>query len=296
MNVNDAYNKLINKLDGWLDALILMLPNILLAVIVVILFYFAARVISAAASKILRRISHHEAVNSLISRVIYIALILTGMFFALGLLQLDKTVTSLLAGLGIIGIALGFAFQDIAANFMSGIALAMRQPFKTGDYIESNDKFGRVERINLRTTDIISVEGQRVIIPNKEVYQNVLINFSYQNKRRLDLTVGVSYGEDLEAVEEITLAAVKDIPQRDTSKDVELMYDEFADSSINFTLRIWLNYNAQIDYVKAKHTAIKNIKKAYDQNGITIPFPIRTLDFGIKGGEKLSEMKINTGN
>ena len=156
--------------------------------------------------------------------------------------------------------------------------------------IKSNDFFGVVKRINLRTTDILTPQGQMVLIPNKEVFQSPLINYSETGGRRIDLTVGISYGDDLEKVKNVTLGIIKDIPHQAPDSKVELFYEKFGDSSINFVVRVWLNAISQKEYKEAASEIIMKIKKAYDENDITIPFPIRTLDFGIKGGEKFSEM------
>lgn len=295
MDLNKAYNLVVGKLNEWLDALIKMLPNFVVAILVVIVFYFIARIIKNAVHKLLNKVSSHHSINHLLSKTIFIVIICIGFFIALGLLQLDKAVTSLLAGAGIIGLALGFAFQDMAANFMSGIAIAVRQPFKVNDLIKSHDYFGTVKRINLRTTDILTPEGQMVLIPNKEVFQTPLTNYSETGVRRIDLGVGVSYGDDLEKVKKIAIDSVKNIPHLLKDREIELFYDEFGNSSINFNIRIWIEHSLQKEYVESKSAAIMNIKKAFDENDITIPFPIRTLDFGIKGGEKLSEM-MNTKN
>ena len=118
----------------------------------------------------------------------------------LSILQLDKAVTSILAGAGIIGLALAFAFQDIAANFISGIFISFRKPIKLGDVVKINDYMGKVEQINLRDTIILTFQGQMVIIPNKDVFQSPIENYSLLGRRRLDLVVGVSYGDDLEKV------------------------------------------------------------------------------------------------
>jgi small conductance mechanosensitive channel len=155
---------------------------------------------------------------------------------------------------------------------------------------------GRIEAVNLRDTTLITLQGQRLIIPNKNVFQNSIENFSSTGKRRLDFTVGVSYGDDLEKVRSLVKECLANLPQRDMEKEVEVFYDEFGDSSINFKLRIWLNSVHQADYLHAKSEAIIVIKKTFDSNDITIPFPIRTLDFGIKGGEKIAELKLNLSN
>lgn len=288
-DVNKALELLLGKLESWGEHLILMLPNIAVAIILIIITFVVARFIRNGLDKVIGRISHSAALNNLISTILYIALLAVGFFFVLSVLQLDKVVISLLAGVGIIGLALGFAFQDIAANFISGIIIAVQKPFGVGDMIETNDYFGVIERVSLRTLDIRQPSGELVKLPNKMVFENPVTNFSSSGTRRLDLDVGVSYGEDLEKVQQIAIEALQAVKNRVKTRDIEVMYDAFGDSSINFKVRFWISYSRQIDFVSAKSDAIIKIKKAFDANNILIPFPIRTLDFGIKGGEKLSE-------
>lgn len=291
-NINKAIGIVSNKLQEWLETLIAMLPNFAVAILVMIAFYFLAKAVRNVTMRLLKKISHNYEVNKLFSNLVYFIVIGIGLFIALNTLNLSKAVTSLLAGAGIIGLALGFAFQDIAANFVSGIFLTFRKPFKVGDIIEVQDYLGRVSEIDLRITTITTFQGLEVLIPNKELFQGIVINYTHTKERRVDLGVGVSYGDDLRKVKEITIEAVKKLSGLDTSKDVTLFYSEFGDSSINFTVRFYPQSSNQIDYLTARSEAIMNIKEAFDANDITIPFPIRTLDFGIKGGEKLSEMKL----
>jgi small conductance mechanosensitive channel len=151
---------------------------------------------------------------------------------------------------------------------------------------------GKVVEINLRDTVLRTFQGQTVIIPNKDVFQNPIENYSLLGKRRIDLVVGVSYGEDLERVRSVTLDAVKNISGLSADDETTLFYQEFGDSSINFLIRLWAATPEQPDYMRICSESIISIKKAYDANNITIPFPIRTLDFGIKGGTTLGKMPI----
>ncbi len=295
MDVKNVYHTVTEKVQEWINTLIQMLPNIAVAVLIVVAFYLLARFTKKLTAKILNRFSDHIAVIRLISQVIFLTVFLIGFFIALSILNLDKAVTTLLAGAGIIGLALGFAFQDIAANFISGIIITIRQPFRVNDIIKSNDLFGTVNEISLRTTNIITPQGEKIYIPNKDVFQNPLINYSQSGKRRVDLGVGISYGDDLEKVKAVTIEAVKSVPNRIEDKEPELYYSEFGNSSINFVVRIWTKYTTEKEFKHSISDAIQNIKKAYDENDIMIPFPIRTLDFGIKGGEKLSEV-LPSGN
>lgn len=288
-DLNETVALLWSKLEAWSDDIILMLPNLFVALILLIVTFYIAKVVRNTVERVVTRFSHSAALSNLVTTLVYISVLILGFFFVLNVLNLDKVVISLLAGVGIIGLALGFAFQDIAANFISGVIIAMQKPFGVGDMIETNDYFGVIERITLRTVDIRKVTGELVKLPNKMVFENPLTNYSIHGVRRVDLEVGISYAEDLEHVQQVVIEALQDVKNRVKTRDVEVMYDAFGDSSINFKARFWVSYSRQVDYVGAKSDAIIRIKKAFDANDILIPFPIRTLDFGIKGGEKLSE-------
>ena len=292
MDVNKALELIQRKLYDWMREFVRMLPNLLLAALVVVVGFYLSKIISRVARKVFHRLSHGAVITNLLSSFVYIACIGITLFIALSILQLDKALTSLLAGAGIAGLALAFAFQDIAANFMSGILLFLRKPLRVGDIVKIKDYMGKVNTVNLRDTVVQTFQGQMVIIPNKDVLQNPIENFSLLGKRRMDLTIGVSYGEDLQKVREVTLKAVSGIQGLSATDDNTLFFEAFADSSINFTLRIWAATPEQPDYLRVRSEAITRIKQAYDEAGILIPFPIRTLDFGIKGGQPLSEMPI----
>ncbi|MCB2220454.1 MAG: mechanosensitive ion channel family protein [Bacteroidetes bacterium] len=289
-NISNAYNLLIDKLDSWLNTAISMLPNFVIAIGALLLIMLMGKLLRKVLRKALDKVSGNIAVNRLIESLIKIIFLIVGLFVALGIMNLDKTVTSLLAGVGIIGLALGFAFQDAASNFISGIYLAIRSPINVGDLIEVNDKFGTVKKIGLRATTILSFQGQDIVVPNRLIFEDSYTHYTINGEQRIDLEVGVSYGDDLEKVEKVTLAAINSLDFIKKDKPVDLFYNEFGNSSINFIVRYWVNMGKRRDYLKGLSEGVKAIKKAYDENDITIPFPIRTLDFGIKGGEKLSEM------
>ncbi|MEN2283071.1 mechanosensitive ion channel family protein [Algoriphagus sp. SE2] len=226
------------------------------------------------------------------------AILILGVMLSLSALELTKTVSSILAGLGIIGLALGFAFQDTAANFMSGVFITFNQPYKIGDIIQTKDGHeGKVIDVNLRVTKIRTYNGPIVHVPNRMLFQEYFINYTEEGKRRIQIECGISYGEDLETVQKIALEAMDGLPSRLKSEDPSIFWTGFGDSSINFILNIWVKFSTtEVNFIPARNEAIIALKKAFDKEGITIPFPIRTLDFGIKGGvrmnEELKELKI----
>ena len=278
MDINEAYDLIITKLSFWLHELIRMLPNLILASIILVIGFFIAKGARNLSKKLISKVSHHKTLNNLLASVIYITFVGITLFIVLSILQLDKAVTSILAGAGIIGLALAFAFQDIAANFISGIFISFRRPINIGNIIKVGEYMGKVIEINLRDTIIQTFQGQMVIIPNKNIFQNPIENYSLLGKRRIDLAGRVGYDTDLEQVEQIILDALKNIPGL-TDDAITMGYKEFDESSISYIVRIWIQSPEQPEYWKVRNAAIIAIKKAYDNHNIVIPFPIRTLDF-----------------
>jgi small conductance mechanosensitive channel len=289
MRVSETLDLLARKLESWVKAFVLHLPNLVVALLLLVLFWLLARVVRHLATRVLGRVSHSDQVTRLLSNALFLAIVGLGLFVALGVLGLDKTVASLLAGAGILGIALGFALQDVAANVMAGVFLAVERPFRHGHLVETKDHFGAVVRVSLRWTELLTPEGQHVLIPNKEVFGNPLVNFSLSGRRRVDVKVGVTYGEDLERAREIARRAVEAVPSRLPDTEVEVFWTEFASSSIDLVVRFWIRFTKQPDYLQARSEAIEALKTAFAEAGITIPYPIHVVEFGGKGGGRLAE-------
>jgi len=277
-----------DQLQGWLESAVAGIPNFVAAVVVVLFFYLLSVATDRFSRRFLPKATDSVAVIGMVATILKVSVMFLGLFIALGVLNLNKTVTSLLAGAGVIGIALGFAFQEIASNFVSGVMIAFRQPYRVGDVVEVGTFMGTVSKINLRATIMTTFDGLSVFVPNKTMYTQPLTNYTLTVERRLEIPVGISYGDDLSIVEGIIKSACEETPGRIANKDIEVYFDEFGDSAINVKVFIWIEYPGDNNYLRARHYAIQNIKRVFDENGITIPFPIRTMDFGIKGGEGLS--------
>ncbi len=226
-------------MSAWAATFVTLIPNFILAIIILVIGILIAKLLRRILLRLFTRFKTNQAITSLISSVFYIGMIAIVIFIALSVLKLDKAVTSILAGAGILGLAMAFAFQDIATNFMSGIFLSFRKPINIGDIVQIKDYMGKVEAITLRDSVIRTFQGQMVIIPNKEVFQNPIQNYSLLGVRRMDLDVGISYAEDLEKVKAVTLNAVQGLPVMATGYATSFYYTAFNDSSITFTLRIW---------------------------------------------------------
>ena len=287
----DKFWQLINeKLEGWLEAGIKILPNIMVAILLAIFFGILAKYVGRAAQKLLHRTLESEQIANLLASVIKVLVLFAGLFVALDFLGLTGTVMSLLAGAGIVGLALGFAFQDMAENLIAGIAMGVRKPFQIGDVIEADKVFGTVKIINLRNTLVETFFGQVEIIPNKILFRNILTNYTSTGARRIEVPVGISYADDPEKAASVIKDVINDCDFVIRKEETAVYAKEFADSSINLLVWFWIDYPGETGFMQARHTAVIEIKKALENADILIPFPIRTLDFGAKGGEKLNTM------
>lgn len=247
------------------------------ALLAIALVVFLAGFVAKFASKVSTTASKSKAIGDLSSMLIKVIAWAIALFVALKIMQWDAAALSILAGAGVIGIVVGFALQDIAANFIAGIILAIQRPFRVGHLIETNDMYGVVKKIHLRSTELETLDGQLVHIPNKSILLETVTDYNYIPYRRVELTVGVAYATDLEEAKRIALEAITQIDESIDDKPIDLYYSEFADSSINFEVRFWSQFKNEVDYLSARSQAIVAIQKAFKENGIEIPFPIRTI-------------------
>lgn len=285
VSTTEALNILTSKFEGWTKGIIHALPNFFVALVVLIAFWYASKLVRITIRRALHRFAHNEPVARLMGSIGQSIVVITGIFVALGILELQKTVTSLLAGAGLAGLAIGFAFQEIAANFIAGVLIAIRKPFSQGDLVKVSGYEGRISSLDLRTTRIMSPDGLEYIVPNKDMFTQIVTNFTATDPRRVDVTVGVSYDDDLEEVKKIALAAVEDVSNRIADRAPEFYFTEFADSAVNFQIRVWIRKSDQFEFLTARSEMIQKIKTAFDEAEITIPFPIRALELRQQGAE-----------
>ncbi|MGI8631976.1 MAG: mechanosensitive ion channel family protein [Solirubrobacterales bacterium] len=206
------------------------------------------------------------------------------LFYALSALGIK--VGPLIGALGVGGIAIAFAIQEILSNFVAGILLQLRRPIKIGDQIVSNEHQGTVTEVNLRVVEIKTFDGEAVFIPNSMVLQNPITNWTRTPTRRTTLAVGIAYDDDVREARQAIADALATVDEIETNPEPQAFLEEFGDNSVNFAVRFW--HKAEIaDMWKARDAAAEAIKYAFDGKGISFPFPQRTLWFG-PGNTELS--------
>ncbi|WP_299777975.1 mechanosensitive ion channel family protein [uncultured Formosa sp.] len=277
---SSAWTKMLDKLETWFDNIVLNFPNFIIAFVVFLIVLLISKNINKVTLRFLDKSKLQRSMKNLISKLISAIIILLGLFFVLGILNLSKTLNTILAGAGVLGLAVGLALQGALANFYSGIVLSYVNFVKFGDWVESNGFEGEIIDIDLRSVTLRQVDNNLVYIPNKMVVDSPIKNYSTTSQSRVILGCGVHYDSDLNLVKELVVNTIfKEFEAVTNKQDVLFLYKEFADSSINFETRFWIDSTSALEVAKAKSEAIIAIKAVFDANDINIPFPIRTLDF-----------------
>jgi small conductance mechanosensitive channel len=185
-------------------------------------------------------------------------------------------VTAFLAGLGIVGFTVGFALQDVMKNFAAGVILLVQQPFRVGDVISVLDFDGTVKAIDLRSTELMTLDGRVVILPNADVLNHAIVNYTLSKRRRIEVVVGVAYDSDPAQVRAVALDAIRTIPGAQTDPAPMALLELFNASSIDVKVLFWVE-TEQISPLAAKDAAIAQIHAAFAEHKIEIPFPIQTV-------------------
>lgn len=274
-----AFEKILEKLYGWGEDIIIKTPNFILAILVFVLFWYAGKYLSHFLKKILLKKVGQESIKSILARTTFIVTVLIGFFTALAILDLDKVLTSVLAGAGVVGLAIGLALQGTLHNTFSGFILSFLPNIQIGDWIISNNHEGKVTDINLRSVTILEADNNVVVIPNSKLIDAPFKNFSGTSRSRITISCGIGYESDLEFVKSVTSKAIADVFKQEIYEEIEFFYTGFGDSSINYVIRYWTNVKNRKDILDAQSRGVMAIKAAYNANNINIPFPIRTLDF-----------------
>jgi len=275
--LNSSWSNLVDKLGGWLDSIIVNLPNLLIAILVFVIAYWLARNLQGWTNKYLRKIIRQPSIRSLLANVVSILTIILGLFLALTILNLDGTLKSLLAGAGVAGLAISLALQGTLSNTFSGLFIAIKDEVNLGDWIETNGYSGKVVEIDLRNTKIKESDNNIVVLPNKMILENPFKNYGLTKRIRTTITCGVDYDSNLPEVKKTAIKAMKELYPPESGEKIEFYYTDFGGSSIDFSLRFWVNAQESLTAMEVKSEAIIRLKETFDKENIGIPFPVQTV-------------------
>ncbi len=226
--------------------------------------------------------------GSVFSRLIAFGIGVVTTLFALVVVFPSVNVATMLGGLGVFGIAAGFAFQDILSNLLSGILLIFRQPFVSGDQITVSEISGTVEEITIRETRIRGYDGRLYVIPNLDLYTGLIEVQTNGTSVRSSLVVGVGYDSDLAEAQQLALEVLDGIDDVLVDPAPEAYWTELGSSSVNLDLRYWTDPH-QADIRRVQSEVVAGIFDAYNDAGIDMPFDIVTLDASESVTESLAE-------
>jgi small conductance mechanosensitive channel len=256
-------------------------PGFLLQFLIFALILLLFWLLAGIARKITSRAVESERVrmSQLLKRML--VSLASGTVKVLGVLvalsQLGIEVGPLLAGLGIAGFIVGFALQDTLANFAAGAMILAYRPYDVGDIIDcAGGVFGKVGSMNLVSTTILTFDNQTKVVPNGKIWGDVITNVTAQRVRRVDLTFGISYSDDIALAEKILWSAVEGHEKVLANPEPIVKLHELGDSSVNFVVRPWV---ARDDYWDVYWDLTREVKVRFDREGITIPFPQRDIHF-----------------
>ena len=274
--MNQILDTVVNSLQDLLGSAIKIFPAIITALVIIMLTRYAAQFTRNIADQIGKKTLQSKSLQFLLRKTAHITTWIVGIVFACVVAFPGLRLGDIIATLGLGSVAVGFAFQDIFKNFLSGILILIQRPFRIDDQIIVGDYEGTVERIDIRDTKLRTYDGERILIPNSEVFTSAVRVRTAFNQRRTDLAVGVDYNTSLPEAKHILQKTIQNVEGVLDNKPPEIDLVGFGDSSIDFIIRYWTNpRQPQVRQVQTR--AIMAIKKALDAADISIPYPIRTL-------------------
>ena len=245
------------------------LPNVFIALVLLFIFWVASKVVQRILSVALTRMKIVRQAQMLILRATNVAIYIFAVLTVAD--QLKINITSLLAGVGFIGLALSFAAKDTVGNIISGVVIIIDVPFKEGDWISLGEMHATVTEIRLRTTVLTTFDNEMVVVPNMQISQERIVNYTITPKSRIKVSIGIAYKEDIQRARNILLETVKGDERILLDPSPNVIVTDLGASSVNMQLRFWtedplLKFGLMWEYTE-------KCKQAMDRAGIQIPFP-----------------------
>jgi small conductance mechanosensitive channel len=262
-------NELVEVLEYTIPLVNIALKNIVFFLLVLVVGYFVSIAVSRYIKKLMKNANMSEILAEFARRIVKILLLIFVFAFAVGFLGYDAFAGIL--GLSVVsGFILGFALQDILGNLASGFMIAITKPFKVGDFVDIAGTAGVIDSVGISITKLKTPDNKRVIIPNSKVYGNTMTNYTALDTRRVDLTVGISYTDDIGKAIKVAREVVSNHENVLADPEPVVAVSGLGDSSVDLMIRPWVKTS---DYWPVLLGLNRGIKEAFDANNISIPFP-----------------------
>ena len=255
------------------DEIVRRAPSVAIALLILLCGWIAIRLLVAAVGRIAEKGDRKKTlfagfVKNVVSKACWAVLIIT----VLG--RLGVNIAPLIAGLGVTGFILGFAFQETLGNFASGLMIAMNEPFRIDDYVIVAGHEGTVLKIDMMATTLATADNKKIVIPNKSAWGSPIVNFPALGRRRVDIKIGIDYGADAGKAIGIALEAIRQVPGVLTDPPPSVSVASLDDSQVTLNIRPWSEGR---DYWPVYNATCQAVKRAFEQNDISIPFPQLTV-------------------
>lgn len=276
--VSEATDTVAGSLERIWTGFLGHMPYVIASLIVLFGTLVIVMLLRSFGSHLFRRTTSRKSLQDLFVRLLTIVVWVLGLLFAAMVLFPGLTPAKALGAVGLLSVAIGLAFRDIFENFFAGILILWRFPFEEGDVIECEEITGRVESVQVRNTTIRRTTGELVVVPNLFLFKNPCEILTNRVKRRVSITVGVAYGEDVAGAVAVIQKAVEACKTVREDEQIQVFPEGFGDSSIDIEVTWWTG-STPLAIRESKGEIVTAVKKALDEAGIEIPFPYRTLTF-----------------
>ena len=242
--------------------------SLFIALTILILGRQVVKIVIKVISSALERSNTEDTVRIFVTNLLNTLLMIVVFIAAIN--QLGIQTTSIIAVLGAAGLAIGLALQGSLSNFAAGILIVIYRPYKVGDYIQADNHLGTVDDIQIFSTVLKTPDNKLVIVPNGSIMNGSIVNFSNQDKRRVDIIASCSYEDDIDKVKSVLADILSQDDRILSEPEPRIAVSELADSSVNLIVRPWVKNS---DYINVYYSLLEEIKKRFDQEGISIPYP-----------------------
>ena len=277
-DVGSTFGRAGQELNGLFRQAVQSWPLIALAAVILIISWLLAKLVSVLARHFFAQRVASQLLLSVITRAFSIPVFLLGVYFVLQVAGLTRLALTVLGGTGLIGIIIGFAFRDIAENFLASLLLSVRNPFRSGDLVEVAGHTGIVQNLNTRSTILLTLDGSHVQIPNATVYKSTIKNFSSNPNRRADFTVGIGYDSSAALAQKLIFEVLHAHPAVLDAPEPLVLVEELGAATVNLRVNYWFDSGTHSP-AKINSALLRQTKNVLLKRGIELPDPAREVVF-----------------
>lgn len=253
-------------------------PLTVVSILILVIFWMFSRGAAAVTRRLLHRRMTSPLLVDIAARAVALPVFLIGLYLILQIAGLTRLAVTVLGGTGLVGIILGLAFREIAENSLASILLSARNPFRTGDWIKIGDHQGIVQNLNMRTTILLTLDGNHVQIPNSLVFKSVITNFSSNPNRRAEFTLGIGYDNSIVKAQDLIIAILRAHPAVLDEPEPAAIVHELGPSTVDIRVQFWFDGEAY-SLFKVRSSVMRQVKRALQEASISMPAPVHEVIF-----------------